>query len=85
MKFSWKHRIYYIENLNYENMISTAVDFYNSTMFIVYANVDPSLIVMSGHSPDCVLFVPKYQPSSGVGTACNAAMLKNKQCNTHIL
>jgi hypothetical protein len=40
-------------------------------MFIVYINADPSLIVMSGHSPDSVLFVPKYQPRSGVGTACN--------------
>ena len=75
MKFSWKHRTNYIENLNYENMISTAVDFYNSTMFIVYTNVDPSLIVMSGHSPDSVLFVPKYQSRSGVGTACNRSVI----------
>ena len=36
-------------------------------------NVDPSLIVMSGHSPASVLFVPKYQPRSGVGTACNGS------------
>ena len=42
-------------------------------MFIVYINVDPSPIVMSSHSPASVLFVPKYQPRSGVGTACNGS------------
>ena len=52
-------------------MISNALDFCNSTMFIVYINVDP--IVMSSHSPASVLFVPKYQPRSGVGTACNGS------------
>ena len=46
-------------------MISTALDFCNSTMFIVYINVDPSLIVMSSHSPASVLFVPKYQLRCG--------------------
>ena len=65
--------LYYICVENYENMISTALDFCNSTMFIVYINVDPSLIVMSSHSPASVLFVPKYQPRSGVGTACNGS------------
>ena len=59
-------------------MISTALDFCNSTMFIVYINVDPRLIVMSSHSPASVLFVPKYQPRSGVwGLHAMAAMLQN--------
>ena len=29
---------------------------------------------MSSHSPASVLFVPKYQPRSGVGTACNGKL-----------
>ena len=28
---------------------------------------------MSSHSPASVLFVPKYQQRSGVGTACNGS------------
>ena len=66
-------------------MISTALDFCNSTMFIVYINVDPSLIVMSSHSPASVLFVPKYQPRSGVGTACNGSYVTKLTVYSHIL
>ena len=30
---------------------------------------------MYSHSPASVLFVPKYQPRSGVGTACNGSYI----------